>query len=303
MITRFQSEAAPWGGAVKLSLQAPEGTSVLIVATAGSGAPTPDALPEEARIVHDGPLAMPTSDWSLTHFDLPGKTTWWQVNDLATGNLPDNVTVHYHAFEHDGIAFAAPLSVSATPNCLRTSTRALARDAVRARLEYHLTRGLRENLIPPVDQGWIPVREREALADGDPVPIVLIKERVMPLLAAETIGHLRAGTTSDGRARQWIRHVRSVVDILLIAETPALRTSIGTYIENVLNQDEPYWEHAGLQTITVQNVDRHEATDRDYFLAEITFECEGELVIREELRVTVADELDIIGCGCGGDGE
>lgn len=297
MITRLRSEAAPWGGAVLLSLQAPAGTSVLILATPDNAAPDP-AAPGAARVVHDGPLQTPSSDWTLTHLDLPDKLPWWMVPDLATEALRDNVTIHYHAYERDGTDYKPPISVAATPNCYRTSQRALARDLVKKRLEYHLARGLRENLIPPVNQRYVPVEEREALSDGEPIPIVLVKERVVPAPAGETIGHNRRGVSSDGRYREWNRQVRSVVEILLVTETPGMRTAIGSYLHRVLEQDGPYWQHAGLQGVTVQTADRHEpGPDRDYFLTELTFECEGELVIREELRVSVNDELDVLGCG------
>ena len=292
MIERLIADPAPYGGAVVLNLQASADTHVLVLATRTAAVPSPLA-PGSARRVFEGILEQHTYEWrGLTASETP----WWRVVDLSTKHLSDGQPVFYHVYPKTVDGYGAALSTTATPACLRDTHLTVAKESVKARLEYHLARALESGtLVVQGGEGDIRVEERETHVEHTELPIVLLKERAVPAPSGETIGHRRGDVvdTLNGTAyREQGKRLRSTVELLVVADNAEHRNDVGRFVHEVLEQDAPYYADAGLSDIRVSRFDRSEPADNFIaYLAELTFECEGEIIIREQLKVRVTDNL------------
>lgn len=294
MLERIIAEPAPYGGAVLLSLQAPADTHVLVLATYTEPAPAA-LLTGIGRLVHDGPLDDHTYEWRAAS---SSDTPWWRVADLSTRHLSDGATVYYHIYPKTLDGYGDPVTLSVTPACLCETRLTLAKAHVRARLEYHLVRALASGaVVVQGGEGEIRVEERETQVEHTELPIILIKERAVPAPGGETIGHARGDvvdTLSGTAYRERSRRLRATVEILVIADNPEHRNDVGRFVHEVLVQDEPYYTQAGLSDVAVQRFDRAEPADGFVaYMTELSFECEGEIIVREALTVRVTDNLSL----------
>lgn len=293
-----------YGGAVQLVIPAPEGTHVRVIASINPTAPTdPDSVTKTQygkiateRLIFQGELTY--KEYSFTNAN---QTPTWQVLDLESQYLNDATNMYYYiyAYDFDLNAYEAPVSVLAIPNCLSSSEMCLARDVIKARLRYHLDRAVSNGELPEFndDGSYIPIEERAALADDHALPIILIKERVVPSGRPETIGHLNdcyvdklTGITYQEESRL----VRSVTEMLILTDQPEQRTILQTFIHKTLVQDLPYYHELGWQEPRVSSSDRPELQGNKMLMAaEVSMEAEGEIIIKRQLTVRLAEDYEL----------
>ncbi|MHA0048664.1 hypothetical protein [Deinococcus sp. PEB2-67] len=280
----------PYGGAMRLQLLAPEHATVLILATTDGYVPTGRGDPN-ARVVHDDVLRWPTQP-VLTWQPAPAGQGWYQVLDLDTAALIDGEAVTYTVFAPD-----LKVSGSGTPQCLLRTAAVLIRDIIRPRIEYHLQRALAARQFGTVTD--IPVLEREALEKGHAIPAILLKERAVPDLSSggETIGKGGQEVTLPGGVvgREFIRGARCTLDAFVLTDNPQHRATVGKWLYEVLHQDLPYFEAAGLSGTTVSRTDVHSVQPgMNVFGSEVTLECLTQIVTTQDVPERVADNGAVV---------
>lgn len=292
MLTHASAYPTPHGGAVQLQLSGANLTHALILATATPDTPDPITR-DNSRLIHTGALRHPVKPWHIT-LETPG-INHWQVLDLDTKHLPDQVTVYYHTFEITDAGYGTPITVQATPRCLMTTVVPLLRDLLRPRIEYHIKRGLTDQTIHST-AGTIELLEQETLEEGYNIPVILIKESCTPAPQHDTVGKGRMGEWVDsltGEAtREYQEHYNCRADILILTDSPDDRANLGKYLHGVLQQDLKYFQAAGIQDPEIQRFDRHDKdpqTGRNLWYSEITFSATLHVTTTEELLYKVTD--------------
>ncbi|PIG96864.1 hypothetical protein [Deinococcus sp. UR1] len=264
---------APSGGAVRLQLHTtlPD-RYALVLATDHPTAPDP-TFQDGARKVHGGRLRYRVPNPTFTK--APHVYT---VFDLRADALPDGETVYYHVYEiHPNGTFGAPLTIATEPRCVRHVAVTIARDIVKQRVQYHLSRAVLEGVITNVFE--IPLLEQEVRAEGQPLPAVYMKERVMPNPSADTVGH-QGGQYVDAHNPDGIKEYRfeyrASVDLLLLAYTPSERTDLEAFLRGSLDADRELFMAAGLEAPTISAFTRHdvdEGSGTDLYGSEISIEA------------------------------
>lgn len=264
---------SPSGGAVRIQLHLtlPD-LYALVLATSHPDAPDP-TFQEDARKVFGGRL----------RYRVPGHTFKnapyvYTVFDLQADALPDGETVYYHVYEmRPNGTFGPPLTIAVQPRCARQAVVTIARDIVKQRAQYHLQRAINEGVITNVYE--IPLLEQEVRAEGQPLPAVYMKERVMPNPSADTVGH-QGGQHRDahnpGGVKEYRFEYRASVDLLLLAYTPSERTDLEAFLRGALDADRELFLAAGLEAPSISAFTRHDVdaqSGTDLYGSEISIEA------------------------------
>ncbi len=264
---------APSGGAVRIQLHTTQPDQyALILATAHPDAPDP-TFQADARKVHGGRMRYRSA--AGTNALAPYLYT---VFDLRADALPDGETVYYHAYEmHPDGTFGAPITVPAEPRCVRNAVVTIARDILRQRVAYHLKRAVQEGIAPHVYE--IPLLEQEVRQEGQPLPAVYMKERVMPNPSADTVGH-QGGSYTDAHNPKGVKEYRfeyrATVDFLLLSLSPDERTDLEAFLRGALDADRELMLAAGLEAPTISAFTRHDVEEdsgSDLYGSEISIEA------------------------------
>lgn len=270
MLHRLVPIPAPYGGAVKLDLLAASPGRVLVLATDTPDVPDPDDAASGARLVHDGQLRARVQPAFET--TPPGGGLWYAVLDLDTDQLPDGRTVHYHVYE-DG---THALSAACTPLNLRAWFVVLARQVVKPRLRYHLRRAVAEGVVHVPGGGEVKIHEIEVSNENLQTPCVLMKERAVPALEADTVGK-GARTVPDQDGAPILERTyasRVTVDLLVIADNPETRGKLEAFVFGALQSDTDYFQAAGLEGATVQKFTGHDVQKTTHmYSAELNVEA------------------------------
>lgn len=295
MILALSAVPAPYGGAVRLTVSSsdPDSEHALVLATGTPAVPDP-VTRDQARTVHYGRLTMHAGGLRRSVGTTQRVSGMYTVMDLDTRELPDLTPVFYHAFTLlPGGGYGPPVSVSATPACVRQAAVLLARDLVRARLEYHLDRGVRDGALPG-RTNVIPVLEQEVLEEGFNLPAVLLKESASPAPGSETVG--KGGDTHldvhDGSYRREYRHtVNARVDLLVLSQNAEERALLEKYLHGVLVMDVDYYDAAGLEGAEVMRSTRHDVdpSGANYYTVELTVSGVLTIAVTEHLASVSLD--------------
>lgn len=274
----------PAGAAARVVWGAPSTVAVRIIAST-SATPPADPLTlaaHERTLVEPGTLALPSAP--LTRLMAEDGLTYMQVMDVHP-TLGTSV-VYYHLFG-DGV-LTVTVSVDAREPYVQAEVDA-TRDMLRDRIEYHLRRMVRDNLVKP-RAGYIPVLEQESMARDDPMPAVLLKETMTPS-GEEGIGkHTGETETEVHRAYRY----RARVDLLILSDNPAERTRLANRLHEALLMDMPMLEGAGWRGLAVQRSMRSGTTPEGMliFAEEVTMDGIVEFLTRETKRYTVPAEME-----------
>lgn len=302
MLLTAQARPAPYGGAVKLTLTSdqPGDEYALILATDSPTPPNPVAR-GGARVVHEGRLPMHAGarvlPFSATQTIIRAVSASYLALDLQTRELPDGATVHYHCYSVLASGYGPPLSVQAVPGCVRRAAVTLARDLVKARLEYHLARGQRDGSLP--GGRVIAVLEMETLEEGFNLPAVLIKESASPAPSAETVG--KGGESYQLPGGQWQRETthqtQARVDLLVLTPDPELRALLEAYLHGIFEIDIDYYQAAGLENAEVSRNIQHtvDPAGTNYYSVELTLTGTLPITVIETQATLEAVDIVVIG--------
>lgn len=280
---------APSGAAVRLIFGVPKGSAPLVLASRGSTIPGPDD-PDARRVVTPGSRLYPAAPLGV--FRPREELSWYSWVDAH----PDLETgpIRYTLYAVGGPPVPpASLEVDPTP-LLAYATVGVARDLLRPRLEYHLARAVRAGRFGRVND--IPILEVESLAQGEPIPVVLMKELLFSL--PHGIG-LEAGEWKDqgsGKLYRERSHLyRARVDLLVLAQTPGQRTEIANALHEAVLLDQPLLEDLGLRGIGVQRATTfaRDPNGNPVFGEEVTVDGEVRMSVREELHYALAPGYEV----------
>lgn len=272
----------PSGAAVRLVVGLAPGEVAHVRAS-----PVPDpAAPQARDVITPSTRLYPASSPFIAR-EAPEREYWQYIDldpSLAQG------PVHYYARPWGGTGDWLHVEVDAR-RATRSAIVGVARDLVRPRLEWHLSRLAAEGAIP-ARWGGIPVLEQSALAQDDPLPVILLKEALSPI--GSGIGLYRGEWKDLGNGtlyREYSWRYRARVDLLILSETPAERTELGNLIHGFILVDQPLLEDRGYRGLEVSRLTQmaFDPSGAPVFGEEITLDGEVELVVREEAVYAVRE--------------
>lgn len=213
---------------------------------------------------------------------------YWQLIDLhpSLGQGP----VHYFARPWGSAEAWQHLQMDAS-RPLRQALVGVARDLVRPRLEWHLSRLLQAGEIPE-RWGQLPILEQSTLAKDDPLPALLLKEMLSPIGSGIGLYRGEWKDQGDGKLyREYSWRYRARIDLLLLAENPAERTELANLIHGLILVDQPLLEDRGYRGLEVSRMTQMDFDPSGFpvFGEEITLDGEIELVVREEAVYSVPE--------------
>lgn len=273
----------------------PSGAAVrLVVGLAPGEAPWVRASPEDdpnsprARDVITPSTRLYPSSSPVIAREHPEREYWQYIDlDPSLGQGP----VYYFARPWGGTGDWLTVRVDAS-RPVRRALVGVARDLVRPRLEWHLSRLAAEGTIP-AHWGQIPILEQSALAKDDPLPVILLKELISPI--GTGIGMRRGEWKDLGNGRLYHEYswrYRARVDMLILAENPAERTELANLVHGLILVDQPLLEDRGYRAIEVSRLTQMDFDPSGFpvFGEEITVDGEIEVVVREEALYAVPEE-------------
>lgn len=281
MLKALTAIPAPSGGAVKLVLYFDvEHAYALVLASQTAQAPAPESA-GNARTVHAGRLKSP-------HEPGQGSPHAFQVWDFESSQLPDGEALFFHAYEitPDG-NYGPALTVTVVPDCARSAVVVIARDRLRKRLEYHLARAIRDELVVGVTE--IPVVEQEVREEGLPLPAIFMRESVNPDPSAETVGHL-VGKYHDAHSPDGVKVYQFAyaarIGLLLLCDNPDDRTNLEQFLRGALDADRDLFPAMGLEAPNFSSFTRHDVDESagvDTYGSEMDVSCTVYTQITEAL--------------------
>lgn len=179
---------------------------------------------------------------------------------------------------------------------LRTALVGVARDLLRPRLEWHLSRFVAEGRLRPA-LGYVPILEQSALAKDDPLPAILLKEMLAPTGAP--IGTARGEWRDAGAGkvyREYAWRYRARVDLLVLSENPSERTELANLVHGAVLVDQPLLEDRGWRGLEVSRAMQmaFDPSGFPVFGEEITVDGEIEVVVREEARYAMPEPPAVV---------